>query len=311
MTQDAHSHFESCQDELDHPFVMVPTAIIRNPDISPEGRWLLSYLLSHTKNWRISIPYIIKSQKISKNIIYKIINECMESGYLKRETYLEKGKKRFKYFVSREPKFKNILLCPENQDTEKQDLENQDSKVYQSSKEEREDQSKEKKKKEKKERGKPLEPHSADADSLCDFFLSKIKERRPQFIVSNRDKWAKEFDLLLRVDKRDIMETKALILWASEHSWWKTACISPSKLRKDFDAMALQMQSDEQKELVRTNRAFALAFKEKYPKEMKGLTFDAKYAINSSKATEVPFNLPSETFNRALIQMFGGEYVPA
>jgi len=169
-----------------------------------------------------------------------------------------------------------------------------------------------KEKKEKKEKGvPPPTPHSAGADSLCDFFLSKIKERRPQFIVANRDKWAKEFDLLLHKDKRDVIETKALIIWASEHSWWKTACISPSKLRKDFDAMALQMQSDEQKELVRTNRAFALSFKEKYPQEMKALTFDAKYAINASKAKEVPFNLPVETFRQALIEMFGGEYVPA
>lgn len=169
----------------------------------------------------------------------------------------------------------------------------------------------EERKKEKKERGEPLEPPiSADAESLCDFFLSKIKERHPKFKDPNKAKWLREFDCILRIDKRDLLETKALILWASEHNWWQAACLSPAKLRKDFDTMSIQMKSDEDKSVVRDNRAFALSMKEKHPKEMKGLTFDSKYAINSSKAEEIPFSLPRETFQRALINMFGGEYVP-
>ncbi len=302
MSTEPQSSFEPLEEELEHPFVMVPMAIIRNPDISPEGKWFLSYLLSHTKKWRISVPYIIKSQKISKNRIYPIINECMEAGYLKRETYLENGMKKYRYFVSREPKFKKSLLCPQNQDTENQDTENEDRRIEQSS-------SNEEVKKNKIKRGKPLEPPSADAEALCDFFLSKIKERRPQFKEPNRDKWIKEFDCLLRIDKRDLMETKALIMWASEHSWWKTACISPAKLRKDFDSMALQMNGESEKELVRANRLFAVGMKESHPKEMKCMTFDSKYAIHSAMGKEVPFNLPSETFREALISMFGGQYV--
>lgn len=132
MSEDSLSHFQPCQEELDHPFVMVPRELIRNPDISPECKWFISYLLSHTGKWKISIPYIIKNQKISKNRIYPIINEAIEAGYVKREEYLEEGKKRYKYTVSREAKFKKSLLCPQNQDTEKQDPENEDRREEQS-----------------------------------------------------------------------------------------------------------------------------------------------------------------------------------
>ena len=311
MTHDLDVDFERCPHDKENPYAQISRDLIRNQKLSPKCRWFIIYCLSFDNKWRISLPFFMKEQGISKDCMYAIVNEGIEAGYILRKTYIEKGLKRYRYRISESPKFKNILPCPENPDTENPDTGNQDTTKEQSSTEEREKQPKEEKKKEKKERGKPLEPHSADADSLCDFFLSKIKERRPQFIVANRDKWAKEFDLILQKDKRDVMETKALILWASEHSWWKTACISPSKLRKDFDEMALQMQSDEQKELVRTNRMFALSFKEKYPKEMKALIFDSRYAINSSKAIEVPFNLPHETFRQALLEMFGGEYVPA
>lgn len=153
------SHFSPCEDELEHPFVMVPRDLIRNPKISPECKWFISYLLSHSGKWKISIPYVIKNQNISKNRIYPIIQESIEAGYVDRIEYLEKGMKRYRYVVSRTPKFKKFLLCPQNQDTEKQDPENEDSKEEQSIPNGIERENKEKR------RGRPLEPLSADADS--------------------------------------------------------------------------------------------------------------------------------------------------
>lgn len=132
MSTENISHFEPCAAEIEHPFVMVPRDLIRNAEISPQCRWFIAYLLSHSGKWKISIPYIIKNQKISKNRIYRIINEAIEAGYLKREEFLDNGKKRYKYTVSREAKFKKCLLCPQNQDTEKQDPENEDRIEYQS-----------------------------------------------------------------------------------------------------------------------------------------------------------------------------------
>ena len=233
---DLNATIQSCPDEADHPFVMIPRELIRDPNLSPECKWFISYLLSHSTNFKIRIPYVIKSQKISKNRIYPIINEAIKAGYVKREEYFEGGMKRFRYFVSRKPKFKEILLCPQNQDTENQDPENEDSKLYQS-KSSSEDL-------EKKEQYKevPASPPSADAEALCEFFLKSLRERNPKFKEPNKLKWIKEFDLLLRVDGRQLDEVKSLISWASSHKWWKISCLSPANLRKNYDAMVIEIK---------------------------------------------------------------------
>ncbi len=137
MSETESSTFHPCPDEEEIPFVMVPRALLRDSSLSIEARWFISYLLSHSGNWKVSIPYIIRTQDISKNRIYPLINECIKAGYVRREDYLDKGKKRFKYYVSKHSKLKKSLLCPQNQDTENQDPENEDTKLYQySSKEE-------------------------------------------------------------------------------------------------------------------------------------------------------------------------------
>lgn len=115
------SIIQGCPEEEDHPFVMVPTTIARSADMSFDCIGLLTYLLSHAPIWRISIPYIIQTKKISKNKIYPLLKEAMHHGYLKCETYLKNGLKRYVYTVSRSPKFKKCLPCPQNQDTENED----------------------------------------------------------------------------------------------------------------------------------------------------------------------------------------------
>lgn len=59
--------------------------------------------------------------------MYRIIDEALESGYLKRESYIVNNLKKWKYFISEEPKFKKSFRCPENQDPGSQDPEIQDA----------------------------------------------------------------------------------------------------------------------------------------------------------------------------------------
>jgi hypothetical protein len=314
MTHFNEPTFENNPQEPEIPWFQVPRAFARNPNLTLEAKGLMTYLMSHSSKFKISIPWVIKTQGLSKNRVYKIINKCIEEGYLRRETYLEEGKKRYKYLVSPSGSFKKSLLCPQNQDTEKQDTENRDTKLEQpSSKGQLEQSSYEEREykeppKSKKEASAPPQV-SADADSLCTFFFEKIRERNPEFKEPKLEKWKVEFDLLLRVDKRDPGRVRDLILWASTHKWWKGACLSPSKLRKDYDIMATQMLADSGNELIRKNRSYAMNLKEKYPEQMKAMSFDDKFAIHRSMAKEIPFHLPEETFKRALIEMFGGTYV--
>lgn len=314
MKHTTESDFIECPQEPEIPWFQVPRAFARDNTLSLEAKGFLTYLMSHKSNFIISIPWVMKTQKISKNKIYRIINECIGSGYLKREIFFEYGRKRFRYLLSKTARFKNILLCPQNQDTEIQDTENGDTKLEQSSSKEEERDKPIYKEAPKSKKADPKQASaspqvSAEADSLCTFFFEKIRERNPEFKEPKLSKWKSEFDCLLRLDKRDPDKVRELIEWASTHKWWKVSCLSPSKLRKDYDLMMAQKIGDKEKDLVRSNRAYAMGLKEKHPIEMKALSFDDKFAINRSTAKEIPFNLPEETFKRALIEMFGGQYV--
>lgn len=128
--------FHPDEDDVLDQFAAIPNNLLRDSSISPRCRWFICYLLSHSGRWHISIPYVRENQKVSKDVMYKIIDEAIESGYVKRESWLDKGLKKYKYFVSRKPKFKKCFLCPENPDTENKDtieeqlLENTNSSSY-------------------------------------------------------------------------------------------------------------------------------------------------------------------------------------
>lgn len=307
--KDTDHTIQRCPHDKENPYAQINRELIRDPTISPECRWLIIYMLSMKDGWKLSVMQVYSHVKqfMGRDKVYQMIEEAMEAGYIKREVIKFKNLKQgFKYFVSETPKFKNIFRHPDPQYTEPRDTENQDYK---------EEHSSPKVEEEKPIYNKPPKPTSAapqvsaEADSLCTFFFEKIRERNPEFKEPKLFKWKAEFDCLLRIDKRDPLKVKELIQWASTHKWWKTACLSPTKLRKDYDLMMAQKLGDSEQELVRSNRAYAMGLKDKHPIEMKMLSFDDKFAINRSTAKEIPFNLPKETFRRALVEMFGGTYV--
>jgi hypothetical protein len=304
---------QRCPHDKENPYAQINRDLIRDENISPECRWFLIYLLSMKNGWQLNIAQVHSHVKkfMGRNRVYKMVNEAIQAGYIKREENKSGNlKSGFKYYISESPKFKNIFRHPCFRDTEARDPENEYIKEKHSSLNREEKDKpiyKEAPKSEKKASAPPQV--SADADSLCTFFFEKIRERNPEFKEPKLEKWRAEFDCLLRIDKRDPSKVRDLIEWASTHKWWKSACLSPSKLRKDFDVMMAQKGGDSEKELVRKNRHYAMQLKEKHPNEMRGLSFDDKFAINRLMAKEIPFNLPEETFKKALIEMFGGTYV--
>lgn len=294
--------FQRCPHDKENPYAQISRDLIRDKTISFQTRGFLIYCLSFTGKWNISMPYFMKEQEIGKDRMYSMIKEAIDAGYMKRHDFLEGGLRRYKYFISETPKFKKCLLYPEKQDTEKQDTENPHTTKKQSSSSLH---SEEETNKEHKE-APTSSPPSADASFLVDFFLKKIRERNPEFKEPNRGKWAQHFDRLLRIDKRDKEQIIQLILWASDHRWWKTACLSPEKLRKSYDEMSTQKLGDSEKELVRLNRTYALNLKDQHPEPLKALSFDDKYVMNRTAGKELRLNMEHEAFKDAFITMFGG-----
>lgn len=291
----------------DNPFVMINKHALWDKNLSLEAVGLWTRLLSRPDNWEVRVSELTKSCGIGTKKCYAILKELIDNGYAHRRQL--NGPNGFKSFETYVFEFKmskediqnmftlgTLTHAPTalsaNEDTTNTDLTNSSSL-----------------RSEEKEINKEVSasPPSADAESLFDFFLSKLRERNPKFKEPNKKKWLTEFDLLLRKDGRDLMDVKIIIEWASTHKWWKGACLSAEKLRKCFDEMTMQMATDHEKEIVRINRSLAVAAKEKYPDRLKGLTFDDKYAMNRFTGKEVAFNLPLETFKVAFFGMFGGQ----
>jgi hypothetical protein len=125
-----HNTIERCPHDEENPYTQILNALIRDKSISPNCRMIIIYLLSNKSDWRIRIPHLITEFKdhLGKDAIYKIVNEAIEAGYIRREEYIQNNLKRYRYFLSEKPKFKKILRYPEFQDTGAPDTENTDTK---------------------------------------------------------------------------------------------------------------------------------------------------------------------------------------
>jgi hypothetical protein len=56
--------------------------------------------------------------------------------------------------------------------------------------------------------------------------------------------WAKQIDLMIRVDKLDPHEIKDVIDWCQQDDFWKTNILSTLKLRKHYVKLAFMMASN-------------------------------------------------------------------
>jgi hypothetical protein len=155
--EDDESFIERCPHDEENPYTQILNSLIRDASLSPDCRWLLIYLLSNSKNWKISITQIVNHLKphrgYSRNSIYKLINEAIDAGYMKREQ-INKGKfGKVRYFLSERPKFKKELPRPQFQEAEISLAENSEHKKEQELKKEQNSSSPLPPKKQKEQKG--------------------------------------------------------------------------------------------------------------------------------------------------------------
>ena len=88
-----------------------------------------------------------------------------------------------------------------------------------------------------------------EADSnpylLAKFLEKCITENNPKFPQneSQRQRWAKDFDLMLRIDKIDADDIAAIIEWSQNDNFWRSNILSGKKLREKYQQLAMKMNS--------------------------------------------------------------------
>lgn len=76
---------------------------------------------------------------------------------------------------------------------------------------------------------------------LSSLLLEKIRTNNHKFKEPNLNTWCSEMDKILRIDKRPPEDIEAVIRWCQEDDFWHKNILSPSKLRKQFDKLYMQM----------------------------------------------------------------------
>jgi len=144
---------------------------------------------------------------------------------------------------------------------------------------------------------------------LTDLFLKKLKERNPKLkdpSPSAYQKWLDEMDRLMRLDKATVEDITRAIDWIQTAKWYQSNILSVPNLRTHWNKIISNMEETSEQDLIRKNREYALKIKEQYPEKLKGLTFDANYAMNRATGKEVSFKMGHEAFKNAFVALFGG-----
>lgn len=90
-----------------------------------------------------------------------------------------------------------------------------------------------------------LKIYSGDSPEmkLAEKLKGYILANNPRAKVTNDlQKWAAEFDRILRLDKRPFDEVCAVIEFSQTDSFWMANILSPGKLRKQYDTLFMQSQ---------------------------------------------------------------------
>lgn len=87
----------------------------------------------------------------------------------------------------------------------------------------------------------------SDEIRLVDYFIEKIKLNKPDFKEPNKQSWAKDFDFILRIDKKSPKKVAELIKWCQKDSFEMINVQCPDKLRSRWDPLEMKMNKGEVK----------------------------------------------------------------
>lgn len=82
---------------------------------------------------------------------------------------------------------------------------------------------------------------TSDEVRLSESLFERIRHNNPKAKKPNMQVWAKQVDLMIRVDHRTPDDIQALIDWCQEDEFWKLNILSTTKLREKFDQLWLKM----------------------------------------------------------------------
>lgn len=85
---------------------------------------------------------------------------------------------------------------------------------------------------------------TSDYFILAKYMVERIRLNNPDFKEPNLQKWSDDYRKILDIDKRDKKEVAMLIKWVQQDDFENVNVMSPSKLRKRYDQLAMKMRKE-------------------------------------------------------------------
>ena len=105
-------------------------------------------------------------------------------------------------------------------------------------------------------------PNTNFSDDSIEIKLSyhlfeKIREKDPNYKKPDIQKWAKDIDLLINIDKRKPEEIMQVIDWCQGDSFWHANILSTAKLREKYTQLYLNMNKEKGEKIGKHKKHFA------------------------------------------------------
>ena len=302
-------------------FVQLDKASIWDQNLSLKAVGLWTRLMSRPDDWNFHVSELAKANGVSEKNIYKILKELISAGYAKRERIIDPQTKKivrweFEVFeVSQKSTVvdeKNHL--PQNDqveshlvdsghitnidstDKEKTDIDIVDENPSTSSLPIKTELKKEKK-------ALPI-----DAWDVAQKLWETIQKHFPKHKPPKMEDWAKDIDLMNRIDHRDWDDIRRAIDFAFEDAFWVKVIQSADGLRRNFDKLFAQMTPvDNSGARMQKNRSMAYEAKSAIKanvEKWKNFYIGDNKVVRLDTNESIDINLESKIFEAKMLQIF-------
>ena len=300
-----------------NPYVQLNKKTLWDENLSVEAVGTWARLMSRPTNWQIRVTELMKSCKMGKRTVYRVLKELISAGYCYRFQPKKVGPKggivndRIIYLVSEDKRseedFKKCFLRCVSEEAQNEEAQKRNpAPILKKDIQERKSKNKSPKPVHNSTSGpptpstKPPSASSAVASEVTNYFLSELKKVHPNLKEPNLRKWVEEMEKAIRLDKRTPEELRAVITWAVNDSFWKANILSPLSLREQFDRLFMGMRRDQEKQRSNENLKYFFIKKKEESYAFKDVEDKGSYLINKKTGKDLPLSLPHQTFKDAL-----------
>ncbi len=103
-------------------------------------------------------------------------------------------------------------------------------------------------KKEKKEKKERTTAAMGIARELAELLLELIRQRKADFKEPDLDRWARDIERMIRLDRRDPQRIEAVLRWCQADPFWQSNILSGAALRRHLDRLELKMRAQPARE---------------------------------------------------------------